>query len=107
MADRRGARAASRCAVPVRSVHPPQDDVPAGEGGIHAVLHLLHVAQRPGRTAVLPGRNLAAAASRFLPPAFLRQHPRHQSPVPADLGPRRLPDPRRAGRDGVRPVGDV
>ena len=44
---------------------------------------------------------------RILPAALLRQHARHQSLFPADVGPRRLPDPRRAGGDPVGPVGHL
>ena len=42
---------------------------------------------------------------RLFPAEFFRQHARHQSLLPAELRPRRLPDPRRAGRHPVRPVG--
>ena len=48
-----------------------------------------------------------AAGQRLLPPEFLRQHAGHQPGLPADLRPRRLPDPRRAGHDAVRAVGHV
>ncbi len=47
------------------------------------------------------------APKRFLPPAFLRQHAGHQPGLPADLRPRRLSDPRRAGGDAVRPLGHL
>ena len=42
--------------------------------------------------------------ARVLPPAFLRQHARHQPGLPADLRPSGLPDPRGAGRDAVGAV---
>ena len=41
----------------------------------------------------------------FLPAEFLRQHARHQSGLPADLGPAGLSDPGGAGGDVVGPVG--
>ncbi len=41
------------------------------------------------------------------PPAPVRQHAGHQPLLPAVLRPRRLPDPRRAGRDAVGAVGPV
>ena len=47
------------------------------------------------------------AAEGFLPPASVRQHAGHQSAVPADLGTRRVSDPRRAGRDAVGAVGTL
>ena len=36
---------ASRCDLPGGGVHPAEADVPAGEGRLHPVLHLLHLAQ--------------------------------------------------------------
>jgi glycosidase len=34
--------------LPLRSLHAPQGDVPAGQGRLLAVLHLLHLAQQQG-----------------------------------------------------------
>ena len=45
--------------------------------------------------------------ARVLPAELLRQHARYQPAAPAVLGPRRLPDPRRAGGDAIGPVGRV
>jgi starch synthase (maltosyl-transferring) len=49
----------------------------------------------------------ARRAARFFPAAFFRQHARHQSLLPAALGPRGLCDPRRAGGHAVGAVGPV
>ncbi len=43
--DRRGPQAASGHDLPGRGLHQAQDDAPAGQGRLHPVLHLLHLAQ--------------------------------------------------------------
>ena len=46
VADRRGAQDDPGGDVPGRGVHPAGDDARAGQGRVHAVLHVLHLAQR-------------------------------------------------------------
>ena len=48
VADRRGARARSRRHLPVRGVHAADGDALPREGRVHAVVHLLHLAQHEG-----------------------------------------------------------
>ncbi len=43
----------------------------------------------------------------FFRPAFLRQHPGHQSRLSAALGPRGIPRSRRPGLDHVRTLGGL
>nr|CCA79617.1 conserved hypothetical protein [blood disease bacterium R229] len=105
MDDWRGARALSGCDLPVGGLHAAQGDVPAGQGGLLAVVHLLHVAPQQAGVHRLPDRADPHAGARVFPAALLRQHARYQSGVPADLGPAGLPDPRGAGGHPVRAVG--
>ena len=95
----------SRRDLPRGGLHAAEDDVSAGQGRLFAVLHLLHLAQHQGGTNRVPYRTDDHGRERVLPAALLRQHARHQSLFPADLRPPRLPHPRRAGRDAVRPMG--
>ena len=71
--------------VPGGGLHPAQGDVPAGEGRLLAVLHLLHLAEREGGDPGVPDGAGDDGAARLLPPAFLRQHAGHQPGLPADL----------------------
>ena len=48
MDDPRGEGALPRRGVPVGGVHPAEDDAAAGQGRVHPVLHLLHLAQHQG-----------------------------------------------------------
>ena len=54
IADVRGAP--SRRDLPVGGLHPAEDDVPAGEGRLLAVLHLLHLAQHQAGAHRVPDR---------------------------------------------------
>ena len=51
VADRRGQGRAPRRDLPRRGVHAAEGDEPAREGGLHAVVHVLHVAQHRRRAA--------------------------------------------------------
>ena len=107
MDDRRRARAPSGRDLPVGSLHPAEDDVPARQDRLLAVLHLLHLAQQQAGIRRLSDRADHDRGEGILPAALLRQHAGHQSGLPADLRPARLSDPRGAGRNAVRPVGRV
>ncbi len=56
VADPRGADGAPRGRLPGRGLHAAQDDEGPGQGRLHPVLHLLHVAQRQGRAGRVPAR---------------------------------------------------
>ncbi len=83
MADRRRARAPSRRDVPLRSLHAAGDDVPARQGRLLAVVHLLHLAREQARAARVPAGAGRRPGARLLPAELLRQHARHQPALPA------------------------
>ncbi len=99
--------------LPVGGVHAAEGDVPAREGRLLAVVHVLHVAPHEAGVHRLPdrthrarvARGAAHRAARLLPSELLRQHAGHQSGLPAALRSRGLPDPGRARGDPVGAVG--
>ena len=105
--DRRHPRPLPGRGVPGRGLHPAEDDGPARQDRLLAVLHLLHLAEREAGDRRVPDGADDDGAEGLLPPAFLRQHAGHQPVLPADLRPLGLPDPRRAGDHLVGPLGDV
>ena len=92
-------------AVPGRGVHAAEGDVPAGEAGVHAELHLLRLAQRPGQSIMEYFTTLTT------PPVvdFMRPNPWPNTPdilagVPAD---RRPGGVHRACRVGGNVIGQL
>ena len=59
MGHRRGEARASRGHLPGRGLHAAEGHAPAGQAGLHAVLHLLHLAQHQGGTDRVLHRALA------------------------------------------------
>ena len=98
MDDPRGEGALPRRGVPVGGVHPAEDDAAAGQGRVHPVLHLLHLAQHQGRIDRVPDRADAGPGQGILPAELLRQHARHPAGVFAGGRPPGLPHPAGAGR---------
>ena len=85
--------------LPLGGLHAAEDDEAAGQGRLHAVLHLLHLAQHQGGADRVPDR----ADAERMPPVhaaeFLRQHAGHQPVLPADERAAGLPGAARPGRD--------
>ena len=98
VADRRGPARAPRRDLPLRGLHPPQDDAHAGQGRLHPELHLLHLARDARRAARLLHRADPERDARLLPRQPVHQHAGHQPapPRPRAAGVR---DPDRAGHD--------
>ena len=89
-----GARALPRRDLPVRGVHPAEGDAVSGQGWLHAVVHLLHLAEHEGRSSTSYFTELTDADAARVPAAEpLREHARH---------PARLPAGRAAGRRSRR-----
>ena len=102
--DPRGLGPPPRHDLPGRGVHPPQADEAAGEGGLSAVVQLLHLAeQQAGPDRVFhradPDRRRRVHAAEPV-----RQHARHPPRVPPVRRPSRVHGPARPGRD---PGGDL
>ena len=70
----------------------------AGQGRVHPVLYLFHLAQHQGRTDRIPDRADAGTGQGIFPAEFLHQHARHPAGVPAGGRPPGLPHPAGAGR---------
>ena len=101
VADRRGARATSRGRLSRRSVHAAGGHAPPGQGGLLAVVHLLHLAQHEDGAGRVPDRAHADARPRVHAAELLREHAGHPARVPADRRPRGVPDPAHPrGHDG-------
>ncbi len=81
VADRRDPQDRSRRDLPVGGVHAPRDDARARQGGLHAVLHLLHLEELE-----VGARGVRVRAGprdrRLLPAELLRQHAGHPARVP-------------------------
>ena len=77
----------SRYVVSGRSLHAPKSDAAIGQRRLHAILHLLFVAQLKGRTHRLFDRADAERNETLFSPQFLAKHARHQSAA-APNGPR-------------------
>ncbi len=60
-----------------RSIHAAARDVRLGQAGLHAIVHVLYMAQLEVRVAKLPGRAYAAAGQRILPAEFLAEYAGH------------------------------
>src|SRR5207249_2660296 len=73
----------------------------AGQGRLHAVLHLLHVAQREAGAGRLSDRDHDAAGGRVLPRQPVAQHTRHPARDAAGGRTAGVPDAARAGRHPV------
>ena len=78
--DRRGAAATSGCDLPGRGVHAAEGDVPAGQARVHAVVHLLRLAQHEARADRVLHRAHADAGARVLPAQPLAEHAGHPAP---------------------------
>ena len=65
--DRRGQARASGRDLPGRGVHAAEGDAPAGEARLHAVVHLLHLAQHEAGADRVLHRAHAARRARVLP----------------------------------------
>ena len=116
VADRVRPRDRSRRDLPRRGLHPARGHGAARQARLHAVVHVLHVAQREVGARPSTSRELSdPAAPRLLPAQRLAQHARHPPRVvaaghPGDVH-RALPARRRAQRElrdlrtGVRAAG--
>ena len=62
--------------LPLRGLHPAEGDARARQGRLHAVLHLLHLAQLQGGADRVPDRADPVGDGRVLPRQLLRQHAR-------------------------------
>ena len=83
MADRRGEARPSRGDLPRRGLHAAEDHVPPGEARLHAVVHLLHLAQHQARTDRVLHRAHASRVARVLPAEPVAEHAGHPDRVPA------------------------
>ena len=77
VAHRRHPSHRSRRALPLRGVHAAQADVSPREARLHAVLHLLHVADGKAGTRRLSRGGHDATGRRVFPAELLAQHARH------------------------------
>ena len=75
--------AASRGDLPGRGVHAAEGHAPAGEARLHAVVHLLHLAQHEARAHRIFHGARARPRARLLPPEPVAEHARHPARVPA------------------------
>ena len=73
--DRRGADAAPRRDLPRRGLHPAEGDEAAGQGRLHAVLLLLHLAQHEGRADRVPDRADHEECRAYMRPNFFVNTP--------------------------------
>ena len=78
---------ASRRDLPGRGVHAATRDVAAGEARLHAVVHLLHLAQHQGGAREVLHELTQAPVARVLPPQSVAEHARHPPRVPAGRRP--------------------
>ena len=76
----RGQARASRRDLPGRGVHAAEGDAPAGQARLHAVVHLLHLAQHQARADRVLHRARARARARVLPAQRVAEHARHPAP---------------------------
>src|SRR5437588_13040333 len=97
MDDRRYPRPLSGYAVLIGSVYPAEDDVPAGQGRVFAVIYLFHLASRQAGIHRLPDGTEPGSDAGFLPAAFLCQYAGYQSVFFAAFGPSRVSDPGPSG----------
>ncbi len=75
--------------LPLRGLHAPAHHAQAGEDRLHAVVHLLHLAQYEAGIDRVLHRAHAASVARVLPAQRLAQHARHPARDAADGRPRR------------------
>ena len=88
--------------LPRRGVHPAQGDAPPGQGRLHPVLHLLHLAQlarRAGR--VLHRADHGPSVREYFRPNFWPNTPDILTGLPADRRPPGVHRPARAGGHAV------
>ena len=84
VADRRGARARTRDVLFLSEAFTrPSGDALPGQGRVHAVVHLLHLAQHEGGADRLLHRADRRRGARVLPAEPVRQHARHPPRLPA------------------------
>src|ERR1700716_347896 len=77
MADPRYPVTPSRGDLPRRGFHPAETDEGPGQARLHAVLHLLHLANAEVGTGAISERAHGLSGARFLSPEFLRQYARY------------------------------
>ena len=87
--------------VPIRGVHAAEGDAPAGEARLHAVVHVLRMAQYQDRADRILHRANEGPVARVLPPECLAQHSRYPDRSPAARRARCVHDKARAGNDAV------
>ena len=100
-AARRGQGAGPRRAVPRRGVHPAADDARAGQDRLHAVVHVLHLADLVGGPPRVPHRPDDEPDRRLHARQPLAEHARHPPVPPAGAGAAAVQDPRDPGRDAL------
>ncbi len=103
-----GQRDPSRRDLPRRGLHAAACHGTARQARLHAVLHLLHLAQQQGRDLQAYLRELTTTeVADYYRPNFFVNTPDINPDTSADQRPRRLPHPRGAGGDAGRHLGPL
>ena len=102
MGDRRDQARASGRDLPLGGIHAPEGDAPAGQARLHAVVHVLHLAQHQAGAHRILHRADARTGARILPPELLAEHARHPARASADRRPAGVHGAARAGGDAGR-----
>src|SRR5712671_6424234 len=101
MADPRGSAPPSRCHLPRRSFYAAQTDEGARQAWLHAILHLLYLADAEVGAGAVSDRTDRLSGARLLSPEFLRQYAGYPALASAKRRTLDLQIPRRACRHAV------
>ena len=101
VADPRSEGALPRGDLPVGGFHAAEDDAGAGQGRVHPVLHLFHLAQHKAGIDRIPDRTGPRPGEGIFPAQFLHQHARHPAGLSAGGRPAGVPHPAGAGGHAV------
>src|SRR6266702_3017724 len=102
MADPRSSAPPSRCHLPRRSLYAAQTDEGPRQAWLHAILHLLYLADAEVGAGAVSDRAHRLSGARLLSPEFLRQYAGYPALAPAKRRTLDVQIPRRARRHAVR-----
>src|SRR5260370_42015065 len=98
MADPRHSASPSRYHLPRRSLYAAETDEGSRQARLHAILHLLHLADAEVGAGAVSERADGLSGARLLSPQFLRQHAGYSALAPAKRRALDVQIPRRACR---------
>src|ERR1700680_1909777 len=102
MADPRHPASPSRCHLPRRSLYAAETDEGPCQARLHAILHLLHLADAEMGAGAVSERTDGLSGARLLSPEFLRQYAGYPALAPAERRDLDVQIPCRACRHAVR-----